>query len=726
MKLIERIREQPVMLFFYGASFLLLYEWLNPLKYITDTEKNSVFIFFVALSLCNYALKMNVIASMLLKWIYIFSSIHFLYMDTPFFSGRWVADFLGKVVKDIGLFWTMDVYRLSSEFRSVLFFILLWLLCYLVYYWVFIQKRILLFFFITLLYITVTDTFSSYDASNAIMRTIVIGFLFISMLAMERIRTKEFPGERRLLTKKWISILVSAVLVVATAAYFLPKIEPQWPDPVPFLKGYANSVAGKEGSSHIQKVGYGLNDSQLGGPFIGDETVVFYADSPQKHYWRIETKDFYSGKGWEVSEKMNAVSINQDQFSLFHYNDQVATTLLHSNVQFVEPSIHLMYPLSVTSMKLNEEVTLKVNPLTEKLYPYKGEGIEEVSGYQLAYMYPTFQVEKLQESSSDLVQDDKQFKRRYTQLPASLPVRIEDLARDITKGMSNRYEQVKAIERYFEVNPYIYDTQNVAVPGDSEDYVDQFLFETKRGYCDNFSTSMVVMLRTLNIPSRWVKGYTYGKAVNSIDDEYTRYEITQNDAHSWVEVYFPNIGWVPFEPTKSFSNPYNFTYDISSPSSSSSSLNEKMQTPVLDGEKTQKEELKKQVNVKRKSETHFSWRTMIIFAVVLFGIAVFMYFTKNKWFYRVLIIVYKRRRDENAFEDAYLSLLKQLENQGIKRGDGQTLSQYAKYVDHSFASLEMSTLTERYERILYRKDEASKEWDESVELWENLIKKASS
>lgn len=726
MKLINYIREQPFILFFYGASFLLLYEWLNPLKYITDTEKINVFIFFVALSLCNYALKMNVIVSMLLKWIYIFSSIHFLYMDTPFLSGRWVGDFLGKTVKNIGLFWTMDIYRLSSEFRSVLFFILLWLLCYLVYYWVFIQKRIFLFFFITLLYITLVDTFSPYDASNAIIRTVVVGFLFISMLAMERVRIKEFPAEKCLVPKKWILILVSAVLAVGTAAYFLPKIGPQWPDPVPFLKGYANGAAGKEGSSHIQKVGYGINDSQLGGPFIGDETVVFYADSPKKHYWRIETKDFYSGKGWEISEKINAVPINQDQFSLFHYTDRIDTTSLHSNIQFVEPSIHLMYPLSVTSMKLNEEVTLKVNPLTEKFYPYRGEGIEEISGYQLAYRYPTFQVEKLQESLSDSVQDDEQFKRRYTQLPFSLPARIGDLARDITKEASNRYEQVKAIERYFEVNPYIYDTQNVAVPGDGEDYVDQFLFETKRGYCDNFSTSMVVMLRTLNIPSRWVKGYTYGKAVEPIDAQYTRYEITQNDAHSWVEVYFPNIGWVPFEPTKSFSNPYNFTYDSSSLSSSSSNLTEQKQTPVLDGQEEKKEGLKTPLNMKEKSETQFSWRTVIVSGVILLGTAAFVYFTKNKWFYHVLIILYKRRRDEDAFEDAYLSLLKQLEKQGIKRGDGQTLSQYAKYVDHYFESLEMCVLTERYERILYRKDDASKEWHESVELWENLIKKTSS
>ena len=85
-----------------------------------------------------------------------------------------------------------------------------------------------------------------------------------------------------------------------------------------------------------------------------------------------------------------------------------------------------------------------------------------------------------------------------------------------------------------------------------EDYVDQFLFDTKRGYCDNFSTSMVVMLRSIDIPARWVKGFAPGEY--QLDDEGERvYQITNNEAHSWVEAYMPGIGWMPFEPTIGFS-----------------------------------------------------------------------------------------------------------------------------------------------------------------------------
>ena len=75
--------------------------------------------------------------------------------------------------------------------------------------------------------------------------------------------------------------------------------------------------------------------------------------------------------------------------------------------------------------------------------------------------------------------------------------------------------------------------------------MDQFLFETKIGYCDNFSTSMVVMLRSLGIPARWVKGFAPGEIVQR-EDSIPVYEVTNNNAHSWVEAYFPNVGWMHF------------------------------------------------------------------------------------------------------------------------------------------------------------------------------------
>lgn len=114
---------------------------------------------------------------------------------------------------------------------------------------------------------------------------------------------------------------------------------------------------------------------------------------------------------------------------------------------------------------------------------------------------------------------------------------------------------------YFRQNGFRYSTDNVAVPAEDQDYVDQFLFETKIGYCDNFSTSMVVLLRSIGIPARWVKGFAGGDVINT-DGAVKEFQVTNNDAHSWVEAYIPNVGWINFEPTIGFNNTRTINYDV--------------------------------------------------------------------------------------------------------------------------------------------------------------------
>jgi hypothetical protein len=75
--------------------------------------------------------------------------------------------------------------------------------------------------------------------------------------------------------------------------------------------------------------------------------------------------------------------------------------------------------------------------------------------------------------------------------------------------------------------------------------VDYILFDLKQGYCDYYATSMAVMLRSLGIPSRIVSGYAQGR----LDPNRQAYVVLLQDAHTWVEVFFPNYGWVEFEPT---------------------------------------------------------------------------------------------------------------------------------------------------------------------------------
>jgi hypothetical protein len=125
------------------------------------------------------------------------------------------------------------------------------------------------------------------------------------------------------------------------------------------------------------------------------------------------------------------------------------------------------------------------------------------------------------------------------------------LAETVAGKSRNEYDIVVKIQDYLRQH-YAYETEGIPVPQGDQDYVDQFLFESRKGYCNNFSSAMAVMLRTLGIPTRWVTGFAEGTPDYTYTGRGTRYIYENADAHSWVEVYFPNVGWVPFDPTPNF------------------------------------------------------------------------------------------------------------------------------------------------------------------------------
>jgi transglutaminase-like putative cysteine protease len=130
----------------------------------------------------------------------------------------------------------------------------------------------------------------------------------------------------------------------------------------------------------------------------------------------------------------------------------------------------------------------------------------------------------------------------WTGLPAELPARVADLARQITAGAGTRYAQVQAIERYLRGHETY--TLNSPVPGPGQDAVDRFLFRDHVGFCEQFASAATVLLRTLHVPARVVSGLAYGHQVGDGERLFTA-----ADAHAWVEVYYPGVGWVPTDPT---------------------------------------------------------------------------------------------------------------------------------------------------------------------------------
>ncbi len=131
---------------------------------------------------------------------------------------------------------------------------------------------------------------------------------------------------------------------------------------------------------------------------------------------------------------------------------------------------------------------------------------------------------------------------RFTELPHPYP-RVAALARRITAHATSTEAQVLALEAW--MGRHTRYTTDIPPLARGADTVEEFLFVERRGYCEQISTSLAVMLRTLGIPTREATGYVPGQ-YNPITD---LYDVEAKDAHAWVQVWFPGYGWQSFDPT---------------------------------------------------------------------------------------------------------------------------------------------------------------------------------
>ncbi|HEY5595279.1 MAG TPA: DUF3488 and transglutaminase-like domain-containing protein [Nitrospiria bacterium] len=134
--------------------------------------------------------------------------------------------------------------------------------------------------------------------------------------------------------------------------------------------------------------------------------------------------------------------------------------------------------------------------------------------------------------------------RPYLQLPEGSD-RIGRLAREIldqSPSAGTVLQQITVIEKYLETNyRYTLDVQPVSFGSP----IDDFLFRQKAGFCEHYATAMTLLLRSIGIPARFVTGFLPGEW-NEFGKYYT---VRQSNAHAWVEVWFPESGWIPFDPT---------------------------------------------------------------------------------------------------------------------------------------------------------------------------------
>ena len=156
---------------------------------------------------------------------------------------------------------------------------------------------------------------------------------------------------------------------------------------------------------------------------------------------------------------------------------------------------------------------------------------------------------------------------RYLQLPPDFSQPVKDLAQDLAQGHDNTYDIAMSIQDYLHTLPY---STEIVPPPVGVDGVEWFITTQRVGFCNYFASAMITMLRSLDIPARMVVGFAPGEWDNQRD----AWIVRAKHYHAWPEVYFPNYGWVEFEPTPSGVQPSleNLGFRTASPNAGNASF----------------------------------------------------------------------------------------------------------------------------------------------------------
>lgn len=265
---------------------------------------------------------------------------------------------------------------------------------------------------------------------------------------------------------------------------------------------------------------------EIGGSITLSEEVRFTVSAPEPAYWRTGAFDRYTGNGWARSGRTRSTRRADPPPG--------ATSSLRQTVR-IESSMTVM-PAAWKPMEVLGDPAdrIGVTPLG---------GFRPVDRFTPGdtYTVVSFQPEWTPETLDDAGgRDPPGVLDRYLQLPDSTPARLERRARAIAADAETRLATARSIERWLKREKrYSLTTRSVGW-----DTADAFVFEMDRGYCVHFATAMAVMLRTVRIPARLAVGYHTGERVAE-----GRWRVRGLDAHAWVEVFFPSVGWVTFDPT---------------------------------------------------------------------------------------------------------------------------------------------------------------------------------
>lgn len=342
----------------------------------------------------------------------------------------------------------------------------------------------------------------------------------------------------------WASLLLIGAAWLMPLADKTAAFEPLWE---PWAQPLANRVAG------LSRV-FAAVEGKKGPPthrfeeFLPFRTYIgkgrgslMTVESSRYGFLRGLVYEVYTPSGWEMADREDQPL--EERLDLIARALEQATDTHRQAVSVkvtaeVELPVFLTFgePLAVQDIPAKAEYGGDPSDVTA-LKPE--EAITEGTSYVATGLVSTASVGALRRAGDDY---PDWVEERYLQLPDDLPEPIGELARALTSGHDNAYDKARAVEEYLRDYPHEFTSES---PPADEDAVDYFLFEQKRGHALYHASAMVVMLRSVGIPSRLAAGFT----LRPDDDPRTDiYRVHAADAFAWPEVYFPGLGWIEFSP----------------------------------------------------------------------------------------------------------------------------------------------------------------------------------
>jgi protein-glutamine gamma-glutamyltransferase len=254
--------------------------------------------------------------------------------------------------------------------------------------------------------------------------------------------------------------------------------------------------------------------------------------------------DGYDGHAWARTQhdpqRMSERGLAADTYPIFRMPDVTHDRRVSFDLEAIDPPVVFLPPRAV-ALRLRSTSALPFNePLTIQRGP-EGE-LRYSSPDSRGLRYDVYVADGDEPLVEPLSAADR---TRYLQLPSDLPGRIPELAHRWTDALPSPEAKAAAIEEHLR-KEFMYDLHSPSAGKPQP--VDHFLFESRRGHCEFFSTAMALLLRTVGIPSRNVTGFVGGTW-----NRFGRYyAVREGDAHSWVEAYLDDSGfaaWRTFDPT---------------------------------------------------------------------------------------------------------------------------------------------------------------------------------